>query len=210
MEAARTLKKEKETRSAGWRGLEHWGIAWVVILVGSLVRVWRFMQPRGVMHSESVLDFNILTRGFGGLFRPLESDQASPVGFLLIQKTATILFGPNERAMRVTPLVAGILALPLFYRLGKSLLSPVGVLLAISLLAFSEHAVYYSVEGKQYSTDVLWTIVALTLALRATTRPGLVRLGIVGTILIWFSHPILFVLGGIGFALVWEHWRRKE
>jgi hypothetical protein len=201
---------DRSTAEKIWRAMGNSAPAWGIILIGVLDRVYRFMQPRGVMHSESVLDYNILTRGFWGLLKPLESDQASPVGFLWMQKCATLCFGANEQAMRVVPLLAGIVALPLFYRLARSLLSAQGAVIALAFLAFSEHAVYYSVEGKQYSTDVLWTIVAVMVALCATTRAGIIRLGIVGIVLIWFSHPMLFVLGGIGLALAWEHWRRKD
>jgi uncharacterized membrane protein len=184
--------------------------AWWVIAVGTLLRVYRFAQERGVMHSEAVLSFNILTRNFAGLFRPLESDQASPVGFLLMQKCSTLLFGGSEHALRLGPLLAGVAALPLFYRLAKSLLSQEAALLAIGFFALAEPLVRYSTEGKQYSTDVLWTIVIILLALRAATKRDLIRLGIVGAILVWFSHPILFVLGGVGFSLAWEHVRRKQ
>ncbi|MGA3066598.1 MAG: glycosyltransferase family 39 protein [Tepidisphaeraceae bacterium] len=184
--------------------------AWLVIAIGALLRVYRFMQERGVMHSEAVLCYNILTRDFAGLFRPLESDQASPVGFLLMQKCSTLLLGGSEHALRLVPLLAGVLALPLFYRLAKSILTPRGALLAIGFLAFAEPLVRYSAEGKQYSTDVLWTIVVVWMALRTVKRADLIRLGIVGAILIWFCHPILFVLGGAGLTLAWDHLRRKQ
>ena len=82
--------------------------------------------------------------------------------------------------------------------------------MALAFLAFSEPAVRYSFEGKQYSTDVLWTIVVMILALGIQSRRGLIRLGVVGTMLIWFSHPILFVLGGVGFALPWEYLFAKQ
>jgi uncharacterized membrane protein len=207
-----------------WHSLQRPALAWLVIAIGTFLRIYRFLQPRGVMHDEAVLNYNILTRNFAALFRPLESNQASPVGFLLLQKSATILFGNSEEALRTVPLIAGIIALPLFYRLAKKLLTPQAALLAVAFLALCEPAIFFSVDAKQYSTDVLWTILIFSMSLPAFSSPCTqgedkgegsprdrqIPLLITGTVLIWFSHPILFVLGAIGLSLAWQHLRAKQ
>ncbi len=77
---------------------------------------------------------------------------------------------------------------------------------ALSLFAISGPLIYYSSEAKQYSTDVLFTIVLLVLArrcFRGNASPrDLWLLGIVGAVSIWVSHPSIFVISGISASLI--------
>jgi hypothetical protein len=158
------------------------------------------------MHSEAQLSYNILTKSFLQLLKPLDiGDQAAPVGFLMLQKLATVIFGGGEYAIRLVPFLAAIIALPIFWHLIRKILPRPAALLGLGWFVLCEQLLRYGAEGKQYSSDVLCTLIILSLALRAKNRADIIRLAIVGTILIWFSHPILFVLGGIGVALVQDH-----
>jgi hypothetical protein len=185
--------------------LTHPAAGWVMVLVGAALRLRRYLQDRGVMHDEAQLAVNILTKSFAQLFRPLNlGDQAAPVGFLLLQKIATIVFGSSEPAIRLVPLLAALIALPTFLQLVRKIGTPMIALLAISWFALDEHLIYYAAEGKQYSTDVLCCLIVLTLALRGGKEFNRPILAIAGAILIWFSHPVLFVKGGIATAMMLE------
>lgn len=79
-------------------------------------------------------------------------------------------------------------------------ISPGGQL-AIWLFALSPQLIYYSSECKQYAGDVLIAVLLYWLAgdyLNGQNKDrALLITGLTGALALWFSHPALFVLGGI-------------
>ncbi|MGD0464039.1 MAG: glycosyltransferase family 39 protein [Tepidisphaeraceae bacterium] len=194
-------------------------IAWGLILVGAAVRLRVYLADRSLWRDEASLALNIIHRSFGGLFRPLDYDQGAPIGFLIIQKLAVTLFGNNEFALRFWPTLASILALPLFYRLSRLLLSRRGALIALAVLALATGRAFYWADNKQYSTDFLLSVGLLLFAAGAfkdsiNAPPAGMRnifpLAVAGILAIWFSHPAIFVLSGIGLAAVVRWFAEKK
>ncbi len=179
---------------------------WLIVILGVALRLRRYLQDRGVMHDEAQLAMNVMSKSLGQLlFHPLDlGDQAAPVGFLFLQKIAIGLFGKSEWAVRLVPFLAAVIALPLFYAMTKRALPKAAMLLGLAWMALDEHLIRYVAEGKQYSTDVLWTILVVWIAMWPDRRRSMKWLAGVGAIAIWFSHPALFVLGAIGAATVLE------
>jgi hypothetical protein len=202
---------DSQTRPKLRRLLESPALPWLLIALGFALRLRRYLQIRGVMHSEAQLSYNILTKSFWQLLKPLDiGDQAAPVGFLMLQKTSTVFLGGGEYAIRLVPFLAAVIALPIFWNLIRKILPGPAAQWGLGWFVLCEQLLRYGAEGKQYSSDVLCTLIVLSLALRANNRAGIILLAIVGTILIWFSHPILFVLGGVGIALVFDHLRDRN
>jgi Dolichyl-phosphate-mannose-protein mannosyltransferase len=184
---------------------------WAIVVLGTLLRLRRFMEDRGLMHDDAQLATNIVSKSLAQLFKPLDiGDQAAPAGFLLLQKCSITLFGQSERAIRLIPFLASIAVLPLYFLTVRKLAGPTIALFAVAWLALAEPLVRYAAEGKQYSTDVLWTTVILALALTADDLIGLTILSIAGSVLLWFSHPLLFILGGVGIALFIQHLHQRK
>jgi hypothetical protein len=193
------------------RLLEHPAAGWIAIFIGAALRLRRYLQDRGVMHDEAQLAANIFSKSFAQLFHPLDlGDQAAPVGFLLLQKISTSLFGHDELAIRLAPFLAAVVAQPLFYVLIRRIGGSTIALLAIAWIALNEHLIYYAAEGKQYSTDVLCCVIILLLAIPARNKLNIITLAITGAVLIWCSHPILFVLGAVGGVLLIEHAQNRN
>ncbi len=137
-------------------------IFWVIFLVGFILRLRRYLQDRGLMHDDAQLASNIFSRSFSQLLRPLNiGDQAAPVGFLILQKTSTTIFGHGELALRLVPFLASVVVLPIFFVAVRRLASPAIALMGLGWMALAEPLVRYSSEAKQYSTDVLWATVML-------------------------------------------------
>jgi hypothetical protein len=182
-----------------------------MVVLGTLLRLRRYLQNRGLMHDDAQLASNIFSKSFGQLFRPLNiGDQAAPVGFLILQKCSTVLFGHGELAIRLVPFLAAVLVLPIFFMTVRRAMSPSIALVTTAFLVLAEPLVRYCAEGKQYSTDVLWTTLAMALSLRADSIAGVALLTVAGAVLLWFSHPLLFVLGGIGLTLLVMHARDRK
>lgn len=153
-----------------------------------------------------MLALNIVNRNFIGLFKPLNFNQGAPIGFLLVEKFFNTILGRNELVLRFFPFIAGTISLWLFYLLLKKLANQTGLLIALALFAVNPQLVYYTSETKQYIVDVTVCIALLLLAFPLfegqTTKRNVIRLGLAGVLGLWLSHPALFVLAGIGLALL--------
>jgi len=181
-------------------------LAMLVMGVGIAMRLWFYLYNRSMYRDEAALALNIVHRSFGGLLKPLDNDQGAPIGFLMIEKLVITLLGNHEWSLRLVPLSASILSLPLFYWLCRKVLTPGGAVMALVVLAMGAKQYDYSSDAKQYATDVLLTVFTLLLGTiavgdwsrgMAPSKRGTIALGIVGALAIWFSHPVVFVLGGI-------------
>ncbi|MFH0963206.1 MAG: glycosyltransferase family 39 protein, partial [Planctomycetota bacterium] len=128
--------------------------AWVLLFLGALLRLRQYLFNRSLWGDECMLLSNLAERSFAGLLQPLSHNQAAPPGFLFLTKTAISAFGTSEYALRLVPLIAGLIALFLFYKVARRALTPGAVPIALVLFAVSEYVVYYASEIKQYETDI--------------------------------------------------------
>ena len=81
--------------------------------------LYPILHNRSLWADEAVLALNIVNRSYWELLQPLDYEQGAPVGFLLVEKLAIGVFGNNEYALRLFPLLSGIISLFLFYILAK-------------------------------------------------------------------------------------------
>ena len=82
-------------------------VAWILCLIGMVLRVREYLGGRALWRDEASLALNLVHRSFAQLLQPLDHDQGAPVGFLWACKLATTLFGYGEYALRLVPLLAG-------------------------------------------------------------------------------------------------------
>ena len=179
---------------------------WFAMALGVLLRVVPYFRNRSLWYDEALLALNILHRSVTGLMSPLDYHQAAPVGFLLLEKISTGIFGKNELALRLVPLIFGIAALFVVHRVAALWLSPQAVPIAVSLFALNPSLIYYSSEVKQYSCDVAVALVLLWAA-GPFQRSGegwrsAGKFALLGFGAIWFSHPSMFILAGAGPVLL--------
>ena len=200
----------------GWKAFLSWEKAAVafLLLAGMILRIRQYLTGRSLWVDEAMLALNIVERDFAGMFKPLDYDQGAPLGFLLVEKGFNALLGKHEFALRLFPLLTGLASLWLFYLLLKRMTSGPGLLLPLALFALNPRLIYYSSEVKQYILDVTVTILLLLLAaplFRASPRKRDVAwLALAGVVALWFSHPALFVLAGIGIAVVMITVKRRD
>jgi Dolichyl-phosphate-mannose-protein mannosyltransferase len=186
----------------------------LVFLLALILRVRFFLSfaTLSVNRDEVGLALDLHGATFRELLKPILRDQAAPPGFLVLAKLCTDLVGTSERGLRLLSLLSSILALPLFYILMRRILSPAGAVVGLGLVAMSEVLIYQGTVFKQYSFDVLATLILLLAALpgsRQTSGHGpYVRFGIIGAIAVWFSFPSVFVIGGIGLTWIFSESRR--
>lgn len=177
------------------------------ILMGVILRARQYATNRSLWLDEARLALNIVHRTFFDLTQPLDYNQGAPVGFLFIEKTAIQFFGNNEYILRLFPFIVSFAALFLFWKIAKRSLNKTR-LFAFSLFCLSEKLIYYSSEVKQYASDVFIFLV-LTDSLYECLRSDAsikdyIKLGIIGIISLWVSHPALFVSVGVVVSLALE------
>lgn len=201
---------QRALRSIAW-------FPWFIILLGIVLRLAQYFSNRSLWLDESVLALNIVSRSFSQLLERLDYNQAAPIGFLLLEKLAIQAFGNNEYALRLLPLLSGIASLFLLYGVAKLCVRPGAVPIALGLFAISDPLIYYSSEVKQYSSDVAVALLIYSVAVRVQSREltsaRIAILAMVGATSVWFSHPSLFVLVGVGLSLtasciIKRQWRR--
>ena len=186
---------------------------WFLVAIGIILRLRQYLVNRSFSADEASLAYNLVTRTFSGLTQPLDYHQGAPIGFLFIEKLFILVLGNNEYAMRLFPLLSGILAIYLLHLLAKIHMGWSGL---FALLTFSVgwQLIYYSSELKQYSSDVMIALLLVYLASRCIREDVLARdyllLCIGGLIAMWVSHPSAFILAGVGLVLFLEKLRRKD
>ncbi len=182
-------------------------IGWLLVILGIVLRLRQYIANRSFWHDEANLALNLVNRTFGSLAQPLDYDQGAPVGFLFVEKLFITIMGNKDYILRLFPLLSGLLAVYLIYRIAREYFGT-GGFLAVLLFAMSWPLIYYSSELKQYSSDAMFVLLLIYLAFRCLKedpRPNdFLLLGAAGFISIWLSHPSAFVLAGIGLVLFFE------
>ena len=180
---------------------------WGIVVLGIILRLRQYLVNRSFWADEASLAVNIANRSYAELLQLLDYQQAAPVGFLYIEKTLITLFGNHDYVLRFFPLFAGILSTYLIYRIAREQLGRAG-LFAVLLFAISWGLIYYSSELKQYISDVMVAVLLVFLAgncLKENSQDkDFITLGVLGSVVIWISHPSVFILAGIGIVLAYE------
>jgi hypothetical protein len=191
--------------------------AWAFLALGVLQRLVRYGLHFPLWGDEYLLTFNFLDRGYLDLLQPLDHHQVAPILFLWIELAATRVLGFSEWSLRLVPLVCGLAALFIYFRLVARNFDKRAALVALAIFAVSIYTVRYNAEVKPYSIDALAAVLLLWLALQ-WSRDGRLRwlwsLAIAAPCLVLASYPSLFVTGGVALALVpslcrkrsWRHW----
>ncbi|MCW2725485.1 MAG: hypothetical protein JWN35_2406 [Frankiales bacterium] len=200
-------------RAPGPRPHDRLRTAWVTgvpafaILLGAVARLRQWTGDRSLWLDEVLIADNIVHRGFAALAsEPLLHSQAAPTLWLWLERLSVDVFGPDERALRLVPLLAGLATMVLTWRLAARVVPAVLVPVAVVLVALQPSLIYYSNEVKQYSSDVAVVLVVVLLAIavppRAADGRALRRLALCGVVAVWLSHAAVLALAGVSLVLV--------
>jgi 4-amino-4-deoxy-L-arabinose transferase-like glycosyltransferase len=192
----RTSRSQKLKQHQVWLG---------ILLVAAALRIVLWAQARSLWIDEARLSLNVATRSYLELLKPLDYDQAAPVLYLWLQRTATIIGGVNELSLRFVSLIAGITTVWLVWDLAERLFCRRVAVLACAMAALSPTLIYFSAEAKQYALEACVSCALVGLgrrfldAPRARSWTALVGVGVVG---VWVATPVPFILAGIGLAVL--------
>lgn len=189
-------------------------IVWGFVAIGIVLRLRQLLFDRSLWSDESMLALNIIDRSPAELLKPLDNNQGAPLGFLLLEKLAALSLGSSEMALRLLPFVCGIVSIFLFKAVSSRFLMPPAVPIAVALFAILDPVIYYSAEVKQYSCDVAIALLLYLLGdclLEAPLRvTRILVFSVIAAIAIWFSHPAVFILAGLGISILWVSFRNSD
>lgn len=190
--------------SVPWKKFYAFGLFdYLLIAFGVFLRVKHFAENQSLWVDEAYVANEIVIKSFQEMFSfytVFSSQPQTPILFQAITKGVVTLWGTHEMALRLLPLLCSIAALFLFYRLLKTLVSPVTATVAMGLFVFNNHLIYYAAEVKPYACDVLAALIIVSLFLKIQERgflSGLFSFSVVAVILSWLSFPAIFVSAGV-------------
>lgn len=181
----------------------------LIFCIGLFFRLKLYFLNLSFHCDEANLALNLISRSYPELFQPLERLQVAPPFFLVLSKIfyqfAFFNFTPrvSDLMLRLIPLVSGIAAIPafgfLFQRLFKNkFVTAAGML----ILALAPSAVLYSCIFKQYSTELLVSILTLILFSKIDLKVRNFKPFLLLGLMPFLSLSSFFVLAG-GFCYLW-------
>jgi len=178
-------------------------LTWLAVAVGVLLRLMEYAANRTLYKDEYSLLDNLIRKPVFDLWTALTEHQLAPPGFLVLERLMVRLPIPVTPAARLIPLLCAIASMLLFPKVARRYLDRAAVPVATTLFALNDYLLYYSSEIKQYSGEVMLTLVALLLAARPASevlasRRQLALLTAFGAAATWFAFPMALVLAGIG------------
>ncbi len=179
-------------------------LLYAAVTLGIVARLVQYLWRRSYWHDEAYLVLNVTSLSYRRLVGPLPNAQSAPPGFLVAEKALFDAFSSSEYVLRFIPLVLGLAAVVLMAVVARRELGRLGAVCAVALFALSDRLIAHAAEAKQYSGDVFFTLALLLAAVdaRQSTRRRLLTASVLAALALWFSHPVIFVFGGIGLALL--------
>ena len=174
----------------------------LIIFSGIIISLISLLYNRSLWLDEAMLSLNIINKSYIELLSPLEMGQVAPIGFLYIQKFATSIFGNYDWVLRVVPFLAFIFSIPSLFFVTKKLFNSTQLaLLTSAFFSINVTLIWYAVEAKQYSVDVLVAILIVLCALNFNSKDNnksLFLYGLIGVVSVWFSNISIIMLFTVG------------
>ncbi|MCF8237712.1 MAG: hypothetical protein K9I85_06125 [Saprospiraceae bacterium] len=178
-------------------------VAFLLLIMGAGIYLYAYWYGRSLYLDEANLALVLETVSFRGLFLTLPFEQYAPPLFLAVAKSVLFIMGHHEWGLRLVPLLASLGSLAgMAFLLSRLNWSWGARCFVFGWMAFSPHLIRYASECKQYSWDVLITILLISLALKLREHPPTrwqwPGMGLLFIILPWASMPAVFLLGTWG------------
>ena len=182
----------------------------IIFCVAIYFRVNAYLINNSFFTDEVLLALNVLNRNFIELIQPLNYFQSAPYLFLIMTKIVVSVTGVNELCFRLIPFVSSILSVIIFYMLCDFIFEKTWTkYIALFSFAINYQLLFYSQVFKQYSTDVLFVVLFVYLALKYQNKFDSLKIctlgGIFSAIGLMFSFPLFFVIPSIYVSLLIFH-----
>lgn len=182
-----------------------------VAALGIALRLRQYLFNRSFWLDEAMLahslgrDLRLL------LIHPLEYTQSATPGFLLAAYFPSLLFGAADWALRLVPLVAGVMTVVVAVVLARREFATAPArLVFVGLVSLSPVLIYYSSEFKQYGGDALFSLVLLAALAYRDSRYGPWLVGMAGAVAAACSLPSILIAGPAAILLLVDWGRARH
>lgn len=176
-----------------------------LVALGLAWRVLRYALGFPIWGDEAFVAVNLLERDYTGMIEPLIYGQIVPLVFMWAELAISRVLGYSEWALRLLPFLAGIIAVPLFWRFAATTLKPRAAFLAVGVFSAAYYTVRHAAEIKPYSFDLLIALELIMLGWSVYAHPRCVwrwtGLILLAGLAPWCSYPSVFVTGAVGLLL---------
>ena len=179
-----------------------------IFAAGILLRIFVYCRNISFWGDEASIALNLMNKSYLELFKGLDYLQVAPPGFLILSKFILNIFNPKidyirDLLLRFFPFVFSCLSLLVFYKFSKNFIKDKKTLLfASTLFAFNPCAILYAAQLKQYSLELLVSVVLMSLFYRIIITN---KIRIADFVLIplsmWFSLSSL-IISASGFIIL--------
>jgi mannosyltransferase len=167
-----------------------------LLVVALALRLYRLNE--GMWLDEIISYVRYAHLPFIGIATSFESEN-NHILFTLLARLSMMIFGESTAAFRLPAVLFGVASLWALYQLGKEVASRNEALLAVALLTFSYHHIWFSQNGRGYSALLFFSLVSSWLFLRSLrndrTKEWIV-FGIVTALGVYSHLTMLFVTVG--------------
>lgn len=141
----------------------------VIVAAGAAVRFTRIGHQSFWLDESYTVD--LVQRSFGHMLDGVARTESTPPLFYVLAWVWAKLFGHGEAGLRSLSALFGTLTVPVAWRAGRELFSPVAGLIAAALVAVNPFFVWYSQEARSYALLVLMAALTLLFLARALRDP---------------------------------------
>ena len=184
------------------------------VWLGVLLRIVTFALNFPLWGDEAFVAVNLISRGYSDLLRPLDYSQICPLLFLWLELTAVKLLGFSEWSLRLIPTLASVGGVFLFAHIVGRVTRGPARMLAVGIFAVSYYPIRHGAEVKQYSTDLLASLILIALAVEWWNCPQNKRwlwaLAAAVPLALGLSQPAVFVAGAVTLALATRVWVLRQ
>jgi 4-amino-4-deoxy-L-arabinose transferase-like glycosyltransferase len=184
-------------------------------VLGIAIRVNQYLHRQALWLDEAMLSLSIVNRSWRELIvSPLEFGQTSSPLYLQLAHASTVVFGPNELALRLPSIVFSVSSMIVFAILARRIFTPSAAVVATAFFALSPMLVRYSGEAKPYSADVFVSVLLMLCAIRLRdsrfAMKWIITFAASVTISVFLSDVGILLVGGICAALAFLAWRERD
>lgn len=171
----------------------------LVFALAVYLRVDAYLINNSFFTDEILLAANIFEREGWGFLYPLSYHQSAPIGFMMLSKFFVTKTGISELYFRFIPFISSILSVVFFYLLSKAVFkNKYCTLLSLLVFGLSYQLIFYSQVFKQYSVDVMITVLFLYLAFKVYDKikdyGDSLAVGYVSFLALCFSFPMFIIV----------------
>ena len=192
-----SIQKEKNIRILQ-------GISIAVCVLGALLCLRHYASGQSLWLDEAYVAFDLMVVSFSDILEmytvfPLQP--RTPMFFQLIVKMLGESFAWSEMALRLWPLTAALLSIGAYYALLKKREAAGITLIALLFFVINPRFIYYAVELKPYTSDILVTLLIYLYFERIRQKNfdinSVRRFAVCTSMALFASFPSVFVSLGI-------------